>query len=109
MREENSFATLSGRPYSRRMERMATARLDGLLPIGGCLGVAQGDVVRVEREGGGGWLYCAVDAVLEDGEVVCSVLEAQCWPDLVRDGVVPGRRYAVAQRCILSIVRRQTS
>jgi hypothetical protein len=69
--------------------------------------VAEGDVVRLVRRTDGTWFYCSVDQVLDDGDLVCSVVEAQSWPNLVADGVVPGRRYMVPQGCVLSIVRHR--
>ncbi len=67
--------------------------------------VAAGDLVRMARVADGTWFYCTVSAVLDDGAVVCSVVEAQSWPDLMLDGVVPGRLYTLPRQCVLSVVR----
>ena len=65
-----------------------------------------GDVVRMELRADGTWLYCNVDSVLEDGKLLCSVIEAQSWPYLGADGLLPGRTYPVSPDRVLSIVRR---
>ena len=46
-----------------------------------------------------------VDAILDDGALVCSVVEAQDWANLMTDGVVPGRPYVVPMDSVLSVVR----
>ena len=67
--------------------------------------VAVGDVVRMARAVDGAWFYCKVDAILDDGAVTCSVVEAQDWANLMIDGVIPGRRYTVPHDYVLSVVR----
>jgi hypothetical protein len=79
--------------------------IDGLHQADGGGSVEAGDLVRLERAADGTWLYCDVDAVLEDGDVLCRVVEAQSWPNLVAEGVIPGRPYKVPKRCVLSVVR----
>ena len=78
---------------------------DMLRDEGGSDAAGPGDVVRVERRADSTWLYCHVDEVLGDGYLMCSVIDAQSWPNLVADGVIPGRPYAIPPRCVLSIVR----
>jgi hypothetical protein len=83
----------------------AASRIDGLQQGGEGDAVEVGDVVRLERTADGTWLYCDVEAVLDDGDVICRVVEAQSWPNLVTDGIVPGRPYTVPHHCVLSVVR----
>lgn len=63
-----------------------------------------GDIVRLARQDDGAWFYCRIERRREDGSFVCSVVEAQSWPSLMIDGIVPGRLYAVPPDCVLSIV-----
>lgn len=67
--------------------------------------VAVGDIVRMARAADGAWFYCKIDAILDDGAITCSVVEAQDWANLMIDGVIPGRRYIVPDDCVLSVVR----
>ncbi|HZZ92184.1 MAG TPA: hypothetical protein VFE23_06450 [Usitatibacter sp.] len=57
------------------------------------------------RAADGAWFYCKVDAVLGDGALTCSVVDAQDWASLMVDGVIPGRHYTVRNYYVLSVVR----
>jgi hypothetical protein len=67
-----------------------------------------GDVVRFVRasETSSLWFYCRVDDVLPDGDLVCTVVDTQSWPDLILSGVLPGRQYRMPSGSVLSIVRQ---
>jgi len=67
--------------------------------------VSPGDVVRLECESDGTWFYCHVEDCLADGTSLCCVVEAQCWPSLVLEGILPGVTYAVPPDRVLSIVK----
>jgi hypothetical protein len=69
------------------------------------LELRHGDVVRFEIEDSGLWFYCQVDDVLDDEGLLCTVVDAQSWPDLVLAEKVPGRQYRMSARDVLSIVR----
>jgi hypothetical protein len=91
-------------------------RLEGLSATTQATVVAasRGDVVRLEQESGHTWFYCRVDDRLPNGDLVCSVIDAQSWPDLMVEGIVPGAAYVVAPPNVLSVVakaqpRRETS
>ena len=87
-------------------DAVQTASIASLLQAApGVNRVAVGDIVRMARAADGSWFYCKVDAILDDGAVMCSVVEAQDWANLMLDGVLPGRRYAVPRDCVLSVVR----
>jgi hypothetical protein len=64
-----------------------------------------GDVVRFEIEDSGLWFYCHVDDVLDDEDLLCTVVEAQSWPDVMLAEKIPGRQYRMSARDVLSIVR----
>ena len=64
-----------------------------------------GDVVRLECQLDGTWFYCQVEGCLADGMSLCSVVEAECWPSVLIEGIRPGVTYAVAPDRILSVVR----
>lgn len=64
-----------------------------------------GDIVRLAREAEGEWFYCRVEGRLPDGDLLCSVVEAQSWPSLVIDGILPGVTYAVRPDRVLSVVK----
>jgi hypothetical protein len=84
---------------SRRLERLAMPLIASLVPT------SPGDIVRLAREVDGSWFYCRVQDRLPDGDLVCSVVDAQWWPSLMIDGIVPGVNYAVAPDRVLSVVR----
>lgn len=67
------------------------------------MAVTQGDIVRFEREGM--WFYCRVDGLLDDGNIVCQIVEAQSWADLALGGYLPGRLYQMPVESVLSVVR----
>jgi hypothetical protein len=71
----------------------------------GSLAVGRGDIVRFEHAQNGLWFYCRVEALGEDGELVCKVIDAQSWVDLALDGLVPGRAYTMHTDHVLSVVR----
>ncbi len=93
------------------MEKYAAAQPASIAPLlqPACAlnRVAVGDIVRMARAEDGAWFYCKVAAILDDGAVRCSVVEAQDWAKLMIDGVVPGRRYIVPANYILSVVRSE--
>jgi len=90
----------------KRDDALQPGSLAGLLrPAPRMNRVAVGDVVRMARAADGAWFYCKVDAILDDGAVTCSVVEAQDWANLMVDGVVPGRPYTVPRDRVLSVVR----
>jgi hypothetical protein len=76
-----------------------------LQPSPGPSRVAVGDIVRMARADDGAWFYCKIDAILDDGAVMCSVVEAQDWANLMMEGVLPGRHYTVPGHYVLSVVR----
>jgi hypothetical protein len=84
----------------RKLDRLALPLVASLVPA------APGDVVRLARESDGTWLHCRVAERLADGNLLCSVIEAQSWPSLLVDGIVPGMRYAVRPDRVLSVVSR---
>ena len=67
--------------------------------------VSAGQVVRCELESKGTWFYCRVDEVRNDGALLCTIVDTQSWPDLMLDGFVPGRQYALQKDQVLSVVR----
>ena len=85
---------------SRKLENLAMPLVAGLVPA------SQGDVVRLALDSDGAWFYCRVEGRLAGGDLLCSVQEAQWWPSLMIDGIVPGVSYAVAPDRVLSVVRR---
>ena len=84
-----------------------SARLESLaLPLVATLvATKRGDVVRLARESDGTWMYCRVEDQLPDGDLVCSIVDAQSWPSILVDGIVPGVKYVVAADRVLSVVR----
>ena len=84
---------------SRRLECLATPLVATLVPA------SPGDIVRFASESDGAWFYCRVEDRLPDGDLVCSVVDAQWWPSLMIDGIIPGVRYAVRPDRVLSIIR----
>ena len=66
-----------------------------------------GNIVRFElvSETSSLWFYCHVDDVLPDGDLVCTVVDAQSWPDLILGGMLPGRQYTMPRGSVLSVVR----
>jgi hypothetical protein len=70
------------------------------------MGAHAGDIVRFELAPESFWFYCRVDGVRDDGGLLCTVVDAQSWPDLILAGVLPGRQYALPRERVLSIVRQ---
>lgn len=66
---------------------------------------APGDIVRLACESDGAWFYCRVQERLPDGDLICTVVEAQWWPSLLIEGILPGVSYAVRPDRVLSVVR----
>ncbi len=66
--------------------------------------IRQGDIVRCELEEDRTWFYCDVGEVM-DGEILCTVVEAQSWPSLALAGYLPGRPFRMPLERVLSIVR----
>ena len=85
----------------------ASRKLDKLaMPlVASMVATAPGDIVRLALESDGAWMYCRVQDRLADGDLVCSVVEAQWWPSLMIDGILPGVSYAVRPDRVLSVVR----
>ena len=73
--------------------------------VANLVSTSPGDVVRLARASDGAWFYCRVEARLANGDLVCSVVEAQWWPSLMIDGILPGVKYAVEPDRVLSVVR----
>jgi hypothetical protein len=69
--------------------------------------VRAGQVVRCELEPRGIWFYCRVDEIPDDGDLVCTIVDAQSWPDMILDGYAPGRQYRLARHRVLSVVREE--
>ena len=46
------------------------------------LEVDRGNIVRLQAGDDGTWFYCRVDELLKDGELLCTVVDAQSWADL---------------------------
>ena len=65
----------------------------------------QGDVVRFELDDDHTWFYCSVDEMLGAGEILCTVVETQSWPNLALAGYLPGRPFRMPLERVLSIVR----
>ncbi len=68
-------------------------------------GIRQGDVVRFELDDDHTWFYCSVAEVLDAGEILCTVVETQSWPNLALAGVLPGRPFRMPLERVLSVVR----
>lgn len=68
----------------------------------------QGDIVRLVRQSAGLWFYCRVERVFERGDLLCTVVDAQSWPDLMLGGIMPGQAYEVPIDCVLSVVTQAT-
>ena len=84
---------------SRRLASLALPLVASLVPA------SPGDIVRLARDDDGAWFYCRVEDRLADGDLICSVVEAQWWPSLMIDGILPGVKYAVRPEHILSVVK----
>jgi len=67
-------------------------------------GIRQGDVVRFELEDDHTWFYCSV-AEVDAGEILCTVVETQSWPNLALAGYLPGRPFRMPLERVLSVVR----
>ena len=88
------------RPPLRLVEWMRQG--EGAIDLGG---IRQGDVVRFELDDDHTWFYCNVDEVIGAGEIVCSVVETQSWPNLALAGYLPGRPCRMPLERVLSVVR----
>ena len=86
-------------PVSRKLENLAMPLVASLVTT------SPGDIVRLAQELDGSWFYCRVRDRLPDGDLVCSVVDAQWWPSLMIDGILPGVNYAVPPDRVLSVVR----
>lgn len=93
----------SAQAVSRRLERLATPLVASFVPA------SPGDIVRFACESDGAWFYCRVEDRLPDGDLVCSVIDAQGWPSLMIDGIIPGVRYAVRPDRVLSVIKASAS
>jgi hypothetical protein len=69
------------------------------------LEVDRGNIVRLQAGDDGTWFYCRVDELLKDGELLCTVVDAQSWADLALAGILPGRPIPIPRERVLSIVR----
>ena len=83
---------------ARRLDNLAMPLVATVVPT------APGDIVRLALEADGAWMYCRVHDRLADGDLLCSVVDAQWWPSLMIDGVLPGVSYAVRPDRVLSVV-----
>ncbi len=84
---------------SRKLERLAMPLVASFVPA------SPGDIVRLACEADGAWFYCRVERRLPDGDLLCTVVDAQWWPSLVIDGILPGVTYAVRPDRVLSVVK----
>jgi len=84
---------------SRKLERLAMPLIASFVPA------SPGDTVRLACESDGAWFYCRVERRLPDGDLLCTVVDAQWWPSLVIDGILPGVTYAVRPDRVLSVVK----
>ncbi len=83
---------------SRKLESLAMPLVASLVPT------TPGDIVRLACESDGAWLYCRVEDLLPDGDLICSVVDAQWWPSVMIDGILPGVKYAVRADRVFSVV-----
>lgn len=86
----------------RAHDRLAMPLVEGLVTA------SPGDVVRLALESSGAWLYCAVEDRLPDGHLVCRAVEAQSWPLIMIDGILPGRDFVIPPDRVLSVVSTGT-
>ena len=84
---------------SRKLEGLAMPLVASFVPT------SPGDIIRLSCESNGAWFYCRVKDRLANGDLICSVVEAQWWPSLMIEGILPGVDYAVRPDCVLSVVR----
>jgi hypothetical protein len=75
--------------------------VDHVVPLSG---LQQGDIVRLVRQLDGLWFYCRIERALERGDLLCTVVDTQSWPDLMLGGIMPGQAYVVPIDCALSVV-----
>ena len=87
---------------SLRLERLAAP----LVPSR--VAAEVGDIVRLAQTDGA-WFYCRVEDLMPQGDLVCSVVDAQWWPRLMIDGIRPGVSYVVAPDNVLSVVTPRPS
>ena len=85
-------------PASRKLEALAMPLVASFVHA------VPGDTVRMASAGDGTWFYCRVEETLDNGDLVCTIVEAQSWPSLIIDGILPGKRYAISPDRVLSIV-----
>ena len=93
--ENKSFVPLPPTPEDRMSQGKEAIDLGG---------IRQGDVVRFELDDDHTWFYCSVDEV-RGGEIVCTVVETQSWPNLALAGFLPGRPFRMPLERVLSVVR----
>jgi hypothetical protein len=86
-------------PASRTLENL-TAPL-----VASVVSASRGDIVRLALNTDWAWFYCRVEDELPDGDLLCSVVDAQWWPALMIEGILPGVKYAVRPDRVLSVVR----
>lgn len=89
-----------GAQASRRLGALATRLVASLVPA------SAGDIVRLACEADGGWFYCRVQERLSNGDLLCTVVDAQWWPSLMIEGILPGATYTISPDCVLSVVAR---
>ena len=83
-------------------DRLARPLVEGLVAA------SPGDVVRLALESNGAWLYCRVEDRLPDGHLVCRAVQAQSWPLIMIDGILPGRQFVIPPDRVLSVVNKGT-
>jgi hypothetical protein len=84
---------------SRVLENLTAPLVASMVPA------SRGDIVRLALKTDWAWFYCRVEDRLPDGDLLCSVVDAQWWPTLMIDGILPGVKYAVHPDRVLSVVR----
>ena len=72
--------------------------------VAGLVSASPGDIVRLACNSGGEWFYCRVEDRLAGGDLLCSVVDAQWWPSVMIDGILPGVKYAVPPDRVLSVI-----
>lgn len=83
-------------------DRLAMPLVEGLVAA------SPGDVVRLALESNGAWLYCGVEDRLPNGHLVCRAVQAQSWPLIMINGILPGRQFVIPPDRVLSVVSKGT-